>query len=232
MPILNVPLRRVVTQASPRLPRSKLSSKKQVGAAAGWQALAGVELGRQVPVTLLGLLTKMVELWGAVKLPNASLLLRVTAPDWVVTVTGLSGAPSWLSVKVALLPVTEPELRVTPLNRAGLLFAAKLPLSVPPLMFSPELALAPPSRLLPLLVRVQQLLVTRPLTWPPVRLMAPLLELRVPPTWVPVSVMAPWALTLPLTWLAESVMVPLPLLTEVTVVPLRLMAPEAEITEP
>ena len=61
MPMLKLPLRRVVTQASPSVVRSKLSSKKQVGTNGGWQALAGVELGRQVPVTLLGLFTTMVE---------------------------------------------------------------------------------------------------------------------------------------------------------------------------
>ena len=166
------------------------------------------------------------------KLPNARVLLSVTSLKRVVTVTGVSAEPNWLLVKVALPPLTEPAANVTPVKVTGLLLPVKSPDKVPPVMLSPELALAPPSRLVPLLVNVQQLLVTRPFTWPPVRLIAPLLVLRLPLTCVPLVVIAPCPTTLPLTWLVFKLIAPLPLLTAKTEVPLRLTAPEADTTAP
>lgn len=67
----------------------------------------------------------------------------------------------------------------------------KLPAKVPPVMFIPERAVAPPNRFVPLVVMVLLLLVTNPETLPPTRLILP------PAVIVPKTTLAPVEVTFP-----------------------------------
>lgn len=115
-------------------------------------------------------------------MPNAVVLFSVTAPLTAVTLTLLLVVPMVLSVIVTVLaPLMLPLTIVTPVNVAGLLPAKKSPWSVPPVTLRLLTSdLAPPNRSVLLLVTVQQLLRTNPLTLPPVRLMLPLVAVTVP----------------------------------------------------